>query len=180
MNEHERHSLFSELITRHQSQLYGYIFAVVRNWEDTDDLFQSVCLVLWSKFESFRPDSNFFAWARQTAKIKVANFLRHKRSANYVSEELLDDLAKAVSEIRSDEGEFYLAALERCREKLSSVDEELLELHYVEDIGSRQIADRLQRSQPSVCNSLNRIRGWLLECIKLDLARQEHSWKKSS
>ena len=62
MNEQERHNLFSELLTRHQSELYGYIFAVVRNWEDADDLYQSVCLVLWSKFDSFRPGSSFFAW----------------------------------------------------------------------------------------------------------------------
>ena len=87
MNEQERHNLFSELIARHQSELYGYIFAVVRNWEDADDLFQSVCLVLWRKFESFRPGSNFFSWARQTAKIEVSNFLRHKQLPSYVSEE---------------------------------------------------------------------------------------------
>ena len=68
MNQQERQNLFAELITRHQSELYGYIYAVVRNWEDTDDLCQSVCLILWRKFESFRPDSSFFAWARQTAK----------------------------------------------------------------------------------------------------------------
>ena len=44
-------NLFSELISRHQSELYAYIFAIVRNWEDADDLFQSVSLVLWRKFE---------------------------------------------------------------------------------------------------------------------------------
>ena len=60
MNKQGHQNLFSELITRYQSELYGYIFAVVRNWEDADDLFQSVSLVLWRKFESFRPDSNFF------------------------------------------------------------------------------------------------------------------------
>ena len=75
MNEQERHNLFSELIARHQSQLYAYIFAIVRNWEDADDLFQSVCVVLWQKFESFRSDSNFFSWARQTAKFEVRKFL---------------------------------------------------------------------------------------------------------
>ena len=57
MNEQDRHHLFTELITSHQSELYGYIFAVVRNRADADDLFQSVCVVLWRKFESFQPDS---------------------------------------------------------------------------------------------------------------------------
>jgi len=75
MNEEDRHNLFSELISRHQSELHAYIFAMVRNWADSDDLYQSVCLLLWSKFDSFRPGSSFFSWARQTAKITVRNFL---------------------------------------------------------------------------------------------------------
>jgi RNA polymerase sigma-70 factor, ECF subfamily len=174
MNEQDRYNLFSELIVRHQSELYGYIYAVVRNWGDADDLFQAVCLVLWSKFESFRPGSSFFAWARQTAKITVSNFLKHKRLPNHVSEELLDDIAETVIETQSGTAEPYLAALRRCRAKLSSADEELLDLHYVENLGSRQIADRLRRPQPSVCHSLNRIRCWLLQCIRLDMAQQEH------
>jgi DNA-directed RNA polymerase specialized sigma24 family protein len=61
MTDQNRHNLFSELIARYQSELYGYIFAVVRNWEDADDLFQSICVVLWRKFESFRPGSEPFA-----------------------------------------------------------------------------------------------------------------------
>ncbi len=174
MNQQDRHNLFSELIIRYHSELYGYIYAVVRNWEDADDLFQAVCLVLWSKFESFRPGSSFFAWARQTAKITVSNFLKYKRLPNYVSDDLLDDIAEAVIETQSDDAESYLVALRRCRAKLNTADEELIELHYVENLGSRQIADHLHRPQPSVCHSLNRIRCWLLKCIRVELAQQEH------
>jgi RNA polymerase sigma-70 factor, ECF subfamily len=175
MNEQESHNLFSELLSRHQSELYGYIYAVVRNWEDADDLYQSVCLVLWRKFESFRPGSSFFAWARQTARIEVSKHLRLKHMSTSVSEKLLDEVAETAIETPSGEAEPYLAALRRCKAKLADADEELLELHYVEDLGSRQIADRLCRSQPSVCNSLNRIRSWLLECIQMELARQKRS-----
>lgn len=175
MNEQERHRLFSELLTRHQGELYGYIFAVVRNWEDADDLYQSVCLILWRKFESFRGGSSFFAWARQTARIEMSQFLRRKHSPHSFSEKLVDELAEAVVEAQSGEVEPYLDALRSCKAKLSRADEDLLELHYAEDLGSRQIADRLQRSQPSVCRSLNRIRSWLLQCVRMELARQEHA-----
>ncbi|MBU4272268.1 MAG: sigma-70 family RNA polymerase sigma factor [Planctomycetes bacterium] len=180
MNEQEHHNLFSELIARHQSELYAYIFAIVRNWEDTDDLFQSVCLVLWRKIASFQRDSSFFSWARQTAKLEVRNFLRRKRLPGYVSEKVLDALAETTIDAQSDDAELYLAALRRCKVKLTVADEELLELCYVEDLGSRQIADRLHRPQPSVCNSLKRIRRWLLECIQMELTRQEHSGEEHS
>ncbi len=175
MNEQERHNLFSELITCHQSQLYGYIFAIVRNWEDADDLFQSVCLVLWRKFELFRPGSSFFLWARQVAKIEVSNYLRRNQLPNRISEQLADALADTVVEYRSGDEEPYLDAMRRCKAKLIAADAEMLDLHYVEDLGSRQIADRLRRSQASVCHSLKRIHRWLLTCVQLDLARQENS-----
>lgn len=177
MNEQDRHNLFSELVARHQSGLYAYIFAIVQNWENADDLYQSTCLVLWRKFELFRPGSSFFSWARQTAKIEVRNFLKHRQSPNYVSDELLDALAEIVVDPSGDDAELYLATMQRCREKLSATDEELLQLRYVEDLGIREIAERLDRFKSNVCRSLNRIRRWLLECIQAELARQDHSEK---
>ena len=180
MNEQERHNLFAELINHHQSELYGYIYAVVRNWEDTDDLYQSVCLVLWRKFELFRPGSNFFAWARQTAKNKVGDFVRHKRSPTYVTEKLMDILTEIATEPYDARAEVYLVALRRCREKLSTADDELLQLRYVEELNTVEIADRLQRLRPSVSRSLNRIRRWLFECIETELVKQEHCSKELS
>lgn len=179
MNEQDRHNLFCELIARHHSELYAYIFAIVRNREDAGDLFQSVCLVLWRKFELFQLNTSFFSWARQTAKFVVRSFLRHKKKlSNCVSEELLDTLAETIAETQNDRAAPYLPALRRCKAKLSAADEELLVLRYANNLGSREIANRLERPQPSVCHSLTRIRQWLLECIRMELARQEHSGKE--
>jgi RNA polymerase sigma-70 factor, ECF subfamily len=175
MVEHERQALFSELVSHHRSDLYGYIFAVVRNWEDADDLFQAVCMILWSKFDSFQSGTNFFAWARQTAKNKVSEFLRHKQEPDFVDEELLELLATTVIDAKDDWAESYLAALRHCRAKLAGEDEELLDLHYGEGFGTTQIANQLRRNRASICRALNRIRCWLFECIQMEIARQEHS-----
>ena len=102
MNEQDRHNLFSDLVARHHGQLYAYIFAVVKNRDDAEDLFQSVCLVLWRKFDSFTPGSGFFPWARQTAKLVLCSFLRHKKNMSQsASEELLNALAEAASARRA-------------------------------------------------------------------------------
>lgn len=176
MNEQERQNLFSELMARHQSELYGYIFAVVKNWQDADDIFQSVCLVLWSKFSLFQPGSSFFAWARQIAKIKLSDHFRNKQASNFVNEEkVLDTLAAVDLDAQDGEAEPYLAALRRCKQKLQVNDQELLDLRYGQELGTREIAEKIQRLQPNVCKSLNRIRYWLYECIHKEMARQEHS-----
>lgn len=176
MNQQDRQSLFTELITRHQGELYGYIYSVVRNWEDTDDLYQSVCLVLWSKLESFQPGTNFFAWARQIARYKIGNFVTSKRLPTYATEQLTTILAEGDPVLHGDvDGEGYTVTLRHCREKLTAEDEELLQLRYVEELSMVEIAERLQRLRQSVGRSLNRIRRCLLECIQMELARQERS-----
>lgn len=177
MHEQERQDLFAELITRHQSELYGYIYAVVRNWQDADDIYQCVCLVLWNKFDLFRPGSSFFAWARQTAKIEVSNFLRHKQSSKYLAEKLREVLAAITGDRQSVSTEVYLAALRHCREKLMPEEDELLELRYYKELNTVEIAAQLQRHQQSISRSLNRIRRLLFECIRIELAKSEHSSK---
>jgi RNA polymerase sigma-70 factor, ECF subfamily len=176
MNKQDRQNLFTELITRHQGQIYACIYAVVRNSEDADDLFQSVCLSLWCSFESFRPGSNFLAWARHIAKNKVCDFVRRRPSPIHAGDKLADILMEGTESRTYDDGvDVYMAALRRCREKLAAADEELLQLRYAERLSTVDIADRMQRLRPSVSRSLNRIRRWLLECIRMELAKLEHS-----
>jgi RNA polymerase sigma-70 factor, ECF subfamily len=177
MNKQDRHSLFVELITCYQSELYGYIYAVVRNWQDTDDVYQSVCLILWSKFEMFRAGTNFFAWARQTARNKISEYLKHKQSPLHVTEKGMDVLSETAAECYNDEREAYLAALKRCKETLNATDNELLKLRYVDELSIIQIAKRLQRFQPSISRSLNRVRRRLYECVEMELVAQDHSSK---
>ena len=180
MNEQDRQDLFSVLISRHHSQLYAYIFAVVKNQDDTEDLFQSVCLVLWRKFESFQPNSSFFSWARQTAKLVLCSFLRHKKKlSTYASEELLDAIAETAFKAQGDNVELHLAALRRCKDKLIAADDELLRLRYAEDLNITEIAERLQRIRQNVSRSLNRIRHWLSDCVQIELAREEHPGRTS-
>jgi RNA polymerase sigma-70 factor, ECF subfamily len=175
MKQKERHALLSELLVRYRSELYGYIFAAVRNWEDADDLFQAVCLVLWKKFEAFQPGTNFIAWARQTARYEVVKYLSQKQLPQFVNTELLDTLTEIEADVEDEWTESYLVALRRCRQKLIDSDAKLLRLHYGYGLGSRQIAERLRRSQQSICRSLNRIRSWLYECVQSEVARQKHS-----
>lgn len=179
MNDQDRRILFSELIARHQSELYSYIFAIVRNWHDADDLYQSACAILWQKFELFRPGTNFFSWARQTALFEIRKFLTQKQASTSVSKVLFDALAETEMTTQCSGVELATAALRQCRKKLDTADEELLELRYVEELGSREIADRVNRPQKSVCRSLNRIRNLLLECIQRELHRHEHPWEGS-
>ena len=105
----------------------------------------------------------------------LRNSLKLKKPPACASEELLDALAETVVDARSDATDLYLAALRRCKEKLSALDEQLLDLRYVEDLSTRQIADQTGRPQQGVCNSLLRIRRRSFDCIQMELAQKKHS-----
>ena len=57
------HAEFIGLFAQHHSDILAYIYKLVHDRHDADDLFQRTSIVLWSKFDSFEPSSNFLAWA---------------------------------------------------------------------------------------------------------------------
>lgn len=49
----ESSQTFAEHLQRCQTQLMRYIFTLVRNVDDAQDVFQQTCLALWEHFEQF-------------------------------------------------------------------------------------------------------------------------------
>ena len=176
MDQQNRYDIFSDLLTRNQARIRGYILALVRNRDDADDLFQTTSLVLWRKFDTFRADSNFFAWARRTAELTVCNFWKMKRSRFApLSEAFLDTLAATESSILDDAVDVYITTMRHCMDKLHQEERELLGFRYMDNLSAQQIAERMARSRQSVGKSLLRIRRELLRCIEKQIAQEEHS-----
>src|ERR1700682_5545349 len=92
---HSRHTEFVELLSRHQHQLFSYIFALLRSQHDAEDLFQQSSLVWWAKFDEFRPGTNFVGWACRISQFEVLNFYKRRgRSRSLFSAELRDELVE--------------------------------------------------------------------------------------
>ncbi len=159
---------FMALLGRHQSRLMGFIYALVQNMDDTEDLYQQTCLVMWRKFEQYQPDTDFMAWACQIARFEVLNFLRRAASQRICfSEEFLAELAIAPGPISDEQSRQQ--ALADCRQELPPPDQQLLTRRYSGAETVLSIAADLQRSPQSICNTLGRIRRALLACIERKL-----------
>ena len=119
---------FMDLLARHQSQLFGYIFALVQNMADAEDLYQQTSIVLWQKSDTFTPRTDFVAWSCQTAQFQVLNFLRVKRRSRVCfSDALVENLA-VIQEDRSEAAAERRSPLRRCVESLKAADRKLLDL----------------------------------------------------
>ena len=157
---------FAHKIRGIQSRLFAYIHSLVRDWNDSEDLFQQTTMILWKKFSDYDSDRDFFAWACGIARFEVANFLRKdSRQRLHFTDELNLLLLETYSAQEESEMESRREALANCVQKLKPQERQLLTDCYADTDGVQQVADRDRRSPQSVYNSLRRIRHILFQCV---------------
>src|SRR5260370_41688569 len=95
LNEGERRKLLMALMTRHQRRIFAYIYTLVPDRYDAEDLLQETSVVICEKFDQFEEGTDFVAWACQIAYWRV-RYARQKfaRSKVLFHQELVDALAQ--------------------------------------------------------------------------------------
>src|SRR5215218_9834161 len=129
-SEAESRKRLMTLMTRHQRQIFSYIYVLVPNRSDAEDLLQETSLVICEKFHEFTEGTDFVAWACQIAYWRV-RYSRQKfaRSKVIFDQEIVDVLAQTASSM-SDELDDRHEALGRCLQQLHQRDRELLIARY--------------------------------------------------
>ncbi len=170
----DREREFADRLGGYQTQLFGYIYSLVRNLDDADDLFQQVSLVLWDKFDRYERGRNFLSWACGVARYEVLNFLRHRsRHRLYFSDTLALLLIEAHEDQDRGSVESRRQALGECLKKLNPKDGRLLDECYADATRITEVARNHGRSSQSIHNSLRRIRHSLFVCVKLSLPDED-------
>jgi RNA polymerase sigma-70 factor, ECF subfamily len=172
--EAQRGEQFMSLYSGHQRRLYLYTLTLLPTSIDAEDVLQEANLVLWRKFDQYRPDTNFFAWACRIIHYEVLKYReRHARAAKLLEPDVLDRLAQLAVEQVEHLDEFHRQALIDCMARLSLGDREVLRQRYVEALAVRAMAAAMNRSPNAVSKSLGRIRRLLLDCIRDSLDGQD-------
>jgi RNA polymerase sigma-70 factor (ECF subfamily) len=170
---HDVKAEFAEWLHQYQTRLFGYIYSLVRNLDDADDLFQQTSLALWKKIDQYDPARSFLHWAFGVARYEVANFLRSRgRDRLYFNDELTAQLIEAHGRLGLEAEDERLEAMAGCISKLRRGDQELLEACYGRKGHIQELARDCGRSSQSIHNSLRRIRQALHECVRRRLARE--------
>jgi len=160
------------LMTRHQRQIFSYIYVLVPNRSDAEDLLQETSLVICEKFHEFREGTDFVAWACQIAYWRV-RYSRQKfaRSKIVFDQDILDVVA-ATANSMSEELDQRHEALGRCLQQLTTRDRELLMARYEPGGGVQEAARRSGRTVPTAYKALARLRKLLLDCVSTRLASE--------
>ena len=159
------------LMTRHQRQIFAYIYTLVPDRHDAEDLLQETSLVICEKFDEFAPGTDFVAWACQIAWWRI-RYSRQKfaRSKVVFDDEVLAKVAQTASELRVELDERH-EALASCLRKLPARDRELVLARYEPGGGVVEAARRSGRSMDAAYKALNRLRKLLHDCVTNELGQ---------
>ena len=68
-NRNEKSKICIELFSSNYNRIKSFIFSLVPNTSDADDVMQETSRIIWEKFEEFEVGTNFLAWAFASSAI---------------------------------------------------------------------------------------------------------------
>jgi len=142
------------LMTQHQRRIFAYIYTLVPDRYDAEDLLQETSLVICEKFDQFEEGTDFVAWACQIAYWRI-RYARQKfaRSKVVFRQDIVDALAQTAAEMHEELDERH-EALSHCLQKLPVRDRELVLTRYEPGGGVPEAARRSGRSVETAYKAL--------------------------
>lgn len=86
-------SAFDELVRRFSPRLYGLVYHMTSNHEDTNDLLQEVFAKAYRSLSGFQGKSSFYTWLHTIAVNRTLNFLKKRGRRYHIS---LNDVDSAI------------------------------------------------------------------------------------
>lgn len=154
-----------KLFVRNMGPIRGIIIGMVADLSLAEDVLQEVFLVVIRKADDFDLGTNFMAWARAIARLKVMEFVRQKgKLPCLLGEEALEAIAAAPVE---DEGwECRRKALADCLKSLPPQASRIMNLRYADGLHPHRIAELVSWGVGAVYVQLTRSRKLLRDCVR--------------
>jgi RNA polymerase sigma-70 factor, ECF subfamily len=171
----------TELLTRLRPHVEKQLLRYPLSEEDRHDLVQSTLLQIIRRVGSFRGDSSFSTWLFRVTANEALMLMRSQRRhrARLVEGLDLEDLGSlpaANDGHNSDRADDAALASERDARVRAALDElpaeyrDVVALHYSQDLGLQEIADRLDTTESAVRSRLHRARTRLRTILTRDAA----------
>lgn len=155
---------YDELVRRYQGKIYGLVYNMTGNKEDTEDVVQDVFIKAFSALDRFKGKSSFYTWIYRIAINRSINFVKKRKNRSALS---LNDLDQSVEkdpayvELSSRDTPIRDASLSELQEKLNKALRTLSEkhravvvLHDIQGVPHEEIAAMLGCSSGTVRSRL--------------------------
>ena len=160
--------LVAQLLENRDS-LCAFLYVHLRNWDETEDLFQEISLVIMRKANEQLEVRNFRAWSREIARRTLLDYWKKSRKIPVPLAEDDLQLCENAWQRRDADPHALSERMERlkiCVERLSGDLRRMLSLRYEEDFSLKQIADEVGKTEGAVQVALSRARTALWRCMQ--------------
>lgn len=168
----DKATVFVDLLTSHQRELYAYINALMAGNGGAPDILQDTNLELWKHLADYDASRPFLPWAFGFAYQTVLAFRKKvSRSRLVFSDEAIQQISDAYRQDAAD-ADARVAALRCCVEKLDSDGRQLIRERYMGRVPVQTIADKAGATANQISARLYRLRRALARCVEATLARE--------
>ena len=82
---------FGTLIERHQKALFNVVFRMTNNYDNSEDIVQSVFIKAYKSLAGYDPKYKFFSWIYRITINETINYLKKKKQADIIVSEVIAD-----------------------------------------------------------------------------------------
>lgn len=154
---------FDALLKRHQDRVFNYILRIIKNEDLANDIFQEtfVKAILTIKQGRYTENGRFGAWISRIAHNLIIDYYRQEKSENLRSSDV-DDMnllnRKELCEATIEDvliNEQILSDVKDLIEELPSLQREVLNMRYYQNLSFKEIAEK---TGVSINTALGRMR----------------------
>lgn len=163
----------AELHLRYQKKLFTYIFHLVGNRDETEDILQAVFLKTFKNIEYFDTTRKFSSWIYRIAHNESVNFLKRKSKRYTVSWDEVVTSKDKLETAANDESyedkwmqEEISREIKQAMEKLPEKYQRALHLRYFKEHSYEDISKILGKPVNTVGTLINRAKRKLLEVVQ--------------
>lgn len=166
---------YRELFARYQKKLFTYIFHLVGNKDETEDILQNVFSKTFKNIAHFDLERKFSSWIYRIAHNEAVNFLKRKSKRYTVS---WDDIATSKDKLDTASNEELpedkwarkeiKKEIDDALKKLPRKYQQVLKLRYFQEYSYEDIGLILKKPVNTVGTLINRAKKKLLEVVRND------------
>lgn len=147
------YAAYNKLFVRYYKRLCCYVYRMLEDREDTEDVVQDLFLVLWSSRKKIETGENVSAYLYRMARNQALNHIRTQTNLKTATLEGLNEQIPYYEENALETEEFRIT-LYGCINQLPDRCREILLLHRVKGMKQKEIADSLSISVKTIKNQI--------------------------
>lgn len=159
------------LFVKNMGAIRGIIIGMVSDLQIAEDILQEVFITVSRRADQFEIGTNFMAWVRTVARLKVLEHVRQQKKLPFLlSEETLEALV-ASAPVADDGWDRRQKALYECLQALPPRAHRIITLRFEQGLLPARIAELVAWSVGAVRVQLTRSCKILADCVQRKIAK---------